>query len=110
MNTPDRSSISDNSFSDRPSSINSSMVQGLDGFPFKILYISMELYTGINLREFINTRFDDEEQKIQILRGILEGLAYIHQKKIIHRDLKPANIFLTENNKVKIGDFGLAIT
>ncbi len=62
------------------------------------------------MREYINTRFDDEEQKIKILRGILEGLAYIHQKKIIHRDLKPANIFLTENNKVKIGDFGLAVT
>ena len=55
----------------------------------------MELCSGTNLREFINVRFDEEEQKIQILRGILEGLAYIHSKKIIHRDLKPANIFLT---------------
>ncbi len=61
------------------------------------------------MREYINVNFDDSTQKIKILRGILEGLAYIHQKKIIHRDLKPANIFLTENNKVKIGDFGLAI-
>lgn len=86
------------------------MMNGMDIFPFKILYIAMELCNGTNLREFINTRFDDEEQKIKILRGILEGLSYIHQKKIIHRDLKPANIFLTENNKVKIGDFGLAIT
>jgi serine/threonine protein kinase len=68
----------------------------------------MEFCSGINLREFINNRFNEEEHKIQIVRGILEGLAYIHSKKIIHRDLKPANIFLTENHKVKIGDFGLA--
>jgi translation initiation factor 2-alpha kinase 4 len=68
----------------------------------------MELCSGINLREFINHNFNDEEQKIQLLRGILEGLAYIHSKHIIHRDLKPANIFLTDQNKVKIGDFGLA--
>jgi serine/threonine protein kinase len=71
------------------------MSKGMTVFPFKILYIAMELCNGINLKDFISTRFDDEEQKIQILRGILEGLAYIHQKKIIHRDLKPANIFLT---------------
>jgi translation initiation factor 2-alpha kinase 4 len=70
----------------------------------------MEFVKGITLKDFITTRFKEEEIKIQIIRGILEGLAYIHSKKIIHRDLKPANIFLTENNKVKIGDFGLATT
>ena len=86
----------------------SSVIEGLEGFPFKILYIAMQLCSGINLREFINSNFDDEEQKIQLLRGILEGLAYIHSKHIIHRDLKPANVFLTDQNKVKIGDFGLA--
>lgn len=88
----------------------SSLMEGIRGFPFKILYIAMELCTGINLREFINQRFDEEEHKIQILRGILEGLAYIHSKRIMHRDLKPANIFLTDQHKVKIGDFGLATT
>lgn len=36
------------------------------------------------------------------------GLVYIHQQKIIHRDLKPMNIFLSSNDHIKIGDFGLA--
>lgn len=41
--------------------------------------------------------------------GILKGVACIHNKeKLIHRDLKPNNIFFTEENKVKIGDLGLA--
>lgn len=43
----------------------------MDIFPYKILYIAMELCNGINLREFINSHFDDSTQKIKILRGIL---------------------------------------
>lgn len=42
--------------------------------------------------------------------GIADGLRYIHSRNIIHRDLKPDNIFLTDNDTIKIGDFGLATT
>lgn len=64
----------------------------------------------MTLKDFITKRFNSpNDVKIKIIRGILEGLAYIHSKRIMHRDLKPANIFLIDNtNKVKIGDFGLA--
>jgi len=41
------------------------------------------------------------------LRGIVEGVAYLHDHGIVHRDLKPANIFM-EEGIVKIGDYGLA--
>ena len=32
----------------------------------------------------------------------------MHEKRILHRDLKTQNIFLTRQNEVRIGDFGLA--
>ena len=51
-----------------------------------------------------------EKQIIDLFTQICEGVKYIHDKQIIHRDLKPNNIFLTKDNKIKIGDFGLAKT
>lgn len=42
--------------------------------------------------------------------GIVDAIKYIHSKNIIHRDLKPQNIFLTENDTIRLGDFGLATT
>lgn len=41
------------------------------------------------------------------LRGMVEGVAYLHDHGIVHRDLKPANMFM-EEGVVKIGDYGLS--
>jgi serine/threonine protein kinase len=51
-----------------------------------------------------------EENKITILKGILEGLDYIHYKKIADRDVKPQNIIVNlETFQPKLLDFGLAL-
>ena len=42
----------------------------------------------------------------KIAKQLLTGLNYCHKKNIIHRDLKPENILFTEDEQVKICDFG----
>lgn len=46
-------------------------------------------------------------EAVEIVRGILEGLAHLHQRKIIHRDLKPENILLS-GGVPKLTDFGIS--
>ena len=38
-----------------------------------------------------------------------QGLEFVHGKGIIHRDLKPGNVWLSEDGRAVIGDFGLAV-
>ncbi|KAF8730982.1 hypothetical protein HU200_016858 [Digitaria exilis] len=46
--------------------------------------------------------------RYQLIKGICEGLHYLHQKNIVHLDLKPANILLDYNMVPKIAGFGLS--
>ena len=41
------------------------------------------------------------------LRPVVEGLAEIHKKGLIHRDIKPDNIFIADDNRLVLGDWGL---
>ncbi|KAF7046522.1 hypothetical protein CFC21_055547 [Triticum aestivum] len=46
--------------------------------------------------------------RYQIIKGICEGIHYLHRQRIIHMDLKPQNVLLDDNMVPRIADFGLS--
>ncbi|KAJ6244462.1 serine/threonine-protein kinase tnni3k-related [Anaeramoeba flamelloides] len=51
----------------------------------------------------------DKPTILKIIKGIAQGMKYLHyEKKIVHRDLKPENILLDSEKEPKIMDFGLS--
>lgn len=70
----------------------------------------MEYVTGGDMRKFMSTQPSQEEIEY-VVRGILEGLRYLHEEGLIHRDIKPANILIQpekEKRVAKICDFGIS--
>ncbi len=69
----------------------------------------MEYVEGVTLKQLIsNTGPLPEQKAVWVLNQLLEAVGYAHKKGIIHRDIKPSNILLTNDNTVKILDFGIA--
>jgi serine/threonine protein kinase len=72
-----------------------------------LLFIVSELLEGATLREQL-TRALSPRRAVQYALQIARGLVAAHEKNIVHRDLKPENIFITDDDRVKLLDFGLA--
>jgi Tol biopolymer transport system component len=71
-------------------------------------YIVAELLEGEELRDRLDAGTIPLRKAVDYAQQIVSGLSAAHEKGITHRDLKPENLFITNDERVKILDFGLA--
>lgn len=73
------------------------------------LFIAMEFLDGEDLEALLARHGAlSLGAKLGIAVDVLGGLSYAHRRGIVHRDIKPANIRITEDERAKIMDFGVA--
>src|SRR5215470_13964671 len=71
-------------------------------------YLITEFVPGLTLNTKIAGRPLPESEVLNLGRQLASGLESAHREGVIHRDLKPGNIRVTNDEKLKILDFGLA--
>jgi len=75
------------------------------------VFMVMELLEGQSVDRIIR---DSEgagvgiEKALRLTRDMCRAMAYAHEQGVVHSDFKPANAFLTNENVVKVFDFGIA--
>ncbi len=73
-------------------------------------YIVMELIEGNTLKNYIKECGGklSWREAANFTMQICRALEHAHSKHVVHRDIKPQNIIMTEGNKLKVADFGIA--
>jgi serine/threonine protein kinase len=79
------------------------------------VYMVMNYLEGGSLQDFIITARELKKQKVfrestirSLFDEVLRGLRIVHQHKMLHLDIKPANVFVTDDNRSVLIDFGAA--
>ncbi|MBK8237052.1 MAG: serine/threonine protein kinase [Deltaproteobacteria bacterium] len=79
----------------------------IDDDPDAGVFIVMELIVGVTLAQWL-TRRRTTAAILEVFDQAAQGLAAAHEAGMVHRDFKPANVFVGDDGRVRVGDFGLA--
>ena len=79
------------------------------GFEAGVCYSVTELLQGEPLQARIGRGPLPWRDALRLAAEICDGLGAAHARGIVHRDLKPSNLFLLDDGRVKILDFGIAL-
>ena len=77
---------------------------GMDG---SRSYIIMEHVRGVTIREIDRGAYTID-RAIDVVLQVLGALRYAHEMDVVHRDIKPGNVLISDDDVVKVTDFGLA--
>lgn len=75
-----------------------------------IVYMTMEYLRGEGADQRLAREPEGLEPSVarKLVMDAVAGLAYAHERGITHADLKPQNLFLCEDGRTKLLDFGIA--
>ena len=88
-----------------------SLIEVLDDPDEDSLYMVLEMCKkGVIMKVGLGDKADpyDEESCRCWFRDLILGIEYLHAQGVVHRDIKPDNLLLTEDDVLKIVDFGVS--
>lgn len=88
-----------------------SLIEVLDDPNEDSLYMVLEMCKkGVVMKVGMEEKADpyDDESCRMWFRDLILGIEYLHAQGVVHRDIKPDNLLLTEDDVLKIVDFGVS--